>query len=116
MNDVFLKYLAKQVTRYRAEYSLSEGKSFGLWYAIDGLELEEDEAFDVSERNFLDDLNPDSKRVIRALVEPALAKAAPEERFQFERHGYFVADAVDSKAGAPIFNRTVTLRDSWHKQ
>jgi glutaminyl-tRNA synthetase len=67
-------------------------------------------------RNFLDDLNPDAKRVISAYLEPALKEARPEERFQFERHGYFVADRVDSKPGAPVFNRTVTLRDSWGKQ
>jgi glutaminyl-tRNA synthetase len=67
------------------------------------------------ERNYLDDLNPASKAVIRAIVEPTLAGAAPESRFQFERHGYFVADRVDSTPGAPVFNRTVTLRDSWAK-
>jgi len=44
-----------------------------------------------------------------------LAKAQREQRFQFERHGYFVADRVDSKPGAPVFNRTVTLKDSWAK-
>jgi len=38
------------------------------------------------------------------------------ERFQFERHGYFVADSVESTRSAPVFNRTVTLRDSWAKQ
>jgi glutaminyl-tRNA synthetase len=42
-----------------------------------------------------------------------LAQAQPEERFQFEREGYFCADIKDSKPGAPVFNRTVTLRDSW---
>ena len=67
------------------------------------------------ERSYLHDLNPGSKRVITAYVEPALAGAAPEERFQFERHGYFVADARDHRAGAAVFNRTVTLRDSWGK-
>jgi glutaminyl-tRNA synthetase len=76
---------------------------------------DEDEDADERERNFLDDLNPASKRVITAFVEPVLAKAAPEERFQFERHGYFVADLVDHRADRPIFNRTVTLRDSWSK-
>jgi len=67
------------------------------------------------ERDFLEDMNPDSKRVIHAYLEPALNDAQPEERFQFERHGYFVADRVDSKPGAPVFNRAVTLRDSWGK-
>ena len=69
----------------------------------------------VGERNWLDDLNPDSKEVITAYLEPALANAKPEELFQFERHGYFVADRVDSKPGKPIFNRAVTLRESWTK-
>jgi glutaminyl-tRNA synthetase len=65
------------------------------------------------ERDFLDDINPDSRRVITAQLEPALREARLEERFQFERHGYFVADRVDSRPGAPVFNRAVTLRDSW---
>ena len=65
------------------------------------------------ERNFLDDLNPESKRTITAQLEPSLKDARAEERFQFERHGYFVADRVDSRDGAPVFNRAVTLKDSW---
>ena len=67
------------------------------------------------ERNFLDDMNQDSKQRITAQLEASLKDAKPEERFQFERHGYFVADRVDSKDGAPVFNRTVTLKDSWGK-
>jgi len=50
-----------------------------------------------------------------AKLEPSLATAAPGDRFQFERTGYFTADAIDSKAGHPIFNRTVTLKDTWAK-
>ena len=69
-----------------------------------------------NERDFLEDLNPDSKRRIDAYLEPSLKNANADERFQFERHGYFVADRVDSRPGAPVFNRTVTLRDSWAKQ
>ncbi|MDP3032257.1 MAG: glutamine--tRNA ligase, partial [Rhodocyclaceae bacterium] len=65
--------------------------------------------------NFIADLNPNSKAVITAQLEPALKDAAAEERFQFERHGYFVADRVDSRPGAPVFNRAVTLKDSWSK-
>jgi glutaminyl-tRNA synthetase len=76
---------------------------------------DEDEVVEVAERNYLDDLNADSKKVLRAFVEPALAQAAPEERFQFERHGYFVADLADHRPGKPVFNRSVTLRDSWSK-
>jgi glutaminyl-tRNA synthetase len=66
-------------------------------------------------RDYLEDLNPDSKTLITACLEPALKEARPEARFQFERHGYFVADRVDSKPGAPVFNRAVTLKDSWGK-
>ena len=66
-------------------------------------------------RDFLLDLNPDSVRNITAQLEPALAAAKPGERFQFERHGYFVVDTADSSPGRPVFNRAVTLRDSWIK-
>jgi len=76
-------------------------------------EVDDDEAAEPVERDGLDDLNPGSKRVITAFVEPALAHAAAEERFQFERHGYFVADLRDHAPGRPVFNRTVTLKDSW---
>ena len=76
---------------------------------------EDDDALDEVERDYLDDLNPDSKRVITAYVEPALMGAQPEDRVQFERHGYFVADLLDHDARHPVFNRAVTLRDSWAK-
>ena len=62
---------------------------------------------------FLKYLNPDSLKVVAAYVEPALAAAKGGDHFQFERTGYFVADAKDSKEGAPVFNRTVTLKDSY---
>jgi glutaminyl-tRNA synthetase len=66
--------------------------------------------------DFTEYLNPNAREVLSACrVEPSLAKAAPGERFQFERLGYFTADPVDSRGGAPVFNRTVTLRDSWAK-
>jgi len=66
---------------------------------------------------YLDHLNAESLEVIAdAKLEPGLAKAEPGERFQFERLGYFCADAGDSQAGKPVFNRTVTLRDAWAKQ
>ena len=67
------------------------------------------------ERDFLTDINPDSRRSLIAYLEPILKDARPEEHFQFERHGYFVADRIDSKPGSPVFNRTVTLKDSWAK-
>ena len=66
--------------------------------------------------SFLDSLNPDSLEVIpRAMLEPSLAEAAPGYRCQFMRLGYFCVDARDSRPGAPVFNRTVTLRDPWAK-
>ena len=67
------------------------------------------------ERDFLEDINPDSVRTIAAQLEPSLREAGAEDRFQFERHGYFVADRVDSRPGAPVFNRTLGLKDSWAK-
>jgi glutaminyl-tRNA synthetase len=63
--------------------------------------------------DYLADVNPSAKSVAKAFLEPSVKDAKPEERFQFERHGYFVADRRDSKPGSPAFNRTVTLRDSW---
>jgi len=62
---------------------------------------------------FLDALNPDSKRVVNAYLEPSARDANAEDRVQFERHGYFVADLRDHAPGKPVYNRTVTLKDSW---
>jgi glutaminyl-tRNA synthetase len=70
----------------------------------------------VEEYNWLDDINPNAKQVVTAYLEPSLRDAKVEDRFQFERHGYFVADLRDSKSGRPVFNRAVTLRDSWAKE
>ena len=61
-------------------------------------------------------LNPDAKKVVKAYLEPGMKDAQPEQRYQFERHGYFVADRVDSKPGKPVFNRIVTLKDTWEKK
>jgi glutaminyl-tRNA synthetase len=66
-------------------------------------------------RDPLDDLNPESfARVSGCRIEPSLADVAPGTRFQFERLGYFCVDP-DSRSGAPVFNRTVTLKDTWAK-
>ena len=70
---------------------------------------------DAGGKDFKQALNPNSKSVITAYLEAGADKAVPDEKFQFERHGYFVADRVDSKPGQPVFNRIVTLRDSWGK-
>jgi glutaminyl-tRNA synthetase len=67
--------------------------------------------------DFLSALNPDSLEVLPdCRVEPALAQVEPGGIVQFERVGYFVADAAESRPGAPVFNRAVTLRDAWAKQ
>lgn len=67
-------------------------------------------------RDWKEFLNPDSVQVVdSAVVEPGLAQVEPEYRCQFERLGYFCADRHDHQPGKPVFNRTVTLRDSWVK-
>jgi glutaminyl-tRNA synthetase len=66
--------------------------------------------------DFTTRLNPKSLEVLEGCrLEPALKDALPGERFQFERVGYFFVDPVDSRPGAPVFHRTVTLRDTWAK-
>jgi len=69
------------------------------------------------EIHFLEQLNPDSKITLtNAMAEPGLAELQQGESVQFERQGYFCVDSFDSKTGRPIFNRIVTLRDSWSKR
>jgi glutaminyl-tRNA synthetase len=70
---------------------------------------------DAGGKDFLQALNPDSLKVVKAYIEPSLAQARPDEKFQFERHGYFVADRIDHAPGKPVFNRAVGLKDSWGK-
>lgn len=65
--------------------------------------------------DFTKALNPDSLRVVHARLEPSLADAAEHQRFQFERLGYFTLDSTDSKPGALVFNRTISLKDTWAK-
>ncbi|CAM4450246.1 glutamine--tRNA ligase [Stenotrophomonas lactitubi] len=64
-------------------------------------------------KTYRDYLNPESRRTVTGYVEPAAATAAPEQSFQFERTGYFVADRRDHTEAKPVFNRSVTLRDTW---
>ncbi|ELC7366205.1 glutamine--tRNA ligase/YqeY domain fusion protein [Stenotrophomonas maltophilia] len=64
-------------------------------------------------KTYRDYLNPESRRTVTGYVEPAAASAAPEQSFQFERTGYFVADRRDHTEATPVFNRSVTLRDTW---
>jgi len=68
---------------------------------------------DAGGKDFKPSLNPNALQVISAYLEPGAEQAKPDDRFQFERHGYFVADRVDSLPGRPVFNRIVTLKDSW---
>ena len=76
---------------------------------------------DTGDKDFLEELNPYSLKVVTAYVEPSLASAKPDEKFQFERHGYFVADRVDHAPhqiggeGKPVFNRVAGMKDSWGK-
>ena len=70
---------------------------------------------DAGGRDYKASLNSHSKKTITAYVESSLNQSRPEERFQFERHGYFIADREDTEQGKPVFNRAVTLRDSWGK-
>jgi glutaminyl-tRNA synthetase len=77
---------------------------------------------DTTEKDFLEELNPDSLKVVTAYAEPSLASAKGDEKFQFERHGYFVADKKDhfplppnGGEGKPVFNRVAGMKDSWGK-
>jgi glutaminyl-tRNA synthetase len=71
---------------------------------------------DAGGKDFLTALNPTSLTVVQAWVEPSLASAKPDDKFQFERHGYFVADRVDHGVGGKaVFNRVTGLKDSWVK-
>jgi len=88
-------------------------------HAVDGEVRLYDRLYSVpnpgAEGDPLADLNPDSLQTTGALLEPSLAAAQEGERFQFERLGYFVVDP-DSSPQQPVFNRTVTLKDSWGKK
>ena len=71
---------------------------------------------DAGGKDFIESLNPNSLKVVTAMVEPSLAGAQPDQKFQFERFGYFVADRLDHVAGTkPVFNRVTGLKDSWGK-
>ena len=74
---------------------------------------------DTTEKDFHEELNPHSLKVVQAYVEPSLATAKADEKFQFERHGYFVADCVNHSnrgEGKPVFNRAAGMKDSWGKE
>jgi glutaminyl-tRNA synthetase len=70
---------------------------------------------DAGGKDFKLALNPNALEVVKAYLEPGMQEAQADQRFQFERHGYFVADRVDSRPGKPVFNRVTTLKDSFAK-
>jgi len=70
---------------------------------------------DAGGRDFLSVLNPTSKKTVTGYLEPSLASAKPDDKFQFERHGYFVADRVDHTAAKPVINKITGLKDGWAK-
>ena len=70
---------------------------------------------DAGGKDFMASLNPASKKVVHGFIEPSLANARPDDKFQFERHGYFVADHVDHVPSKPVINRIAGLRDTWSK-
>jgi glutaminyl-tRNA synthetase len=82
----------------------------------DYLLSEQEQDAEQGDKDFKDDINPNSmERLTSCMVEPSLLNALPENRYQFLRQGYFCLDAKDSTAELPVFNRVVGLRDSWAK-
>jgi len=76
-----------------------------------------DRLFKVASPQGIEDINPDSLKIIKdALIEPAVITEKPDERYQFEREGYFYADPIDYSDDAPVFNKIVSLKDSWAKK
>ncbi len=70
---------------------------------------------DAAGRDFKSCLNPASKQIVQGWIEPSVADAQSDARFQFERHGYFVADRTDHGSGTPVFNRITPLKETWAK-
>lgn len=71
---------------------------------------------DADGKDFIESLNPNSLNVVTAIVEPSLASFKADDKLQFERHGYFLADRVDHVQGSkPVFNLAVGLKDGWGK-
>jgi len=110
-----------------AQYETHNAKVNGAitWVGVsDGVQAEvrlydrlfSDPQPDAGGKEFIEALNPNSLKVVTAYVEPSLARTLPDEKFQFEQFGYFVADRVEHvTGGGPVFNRVTGLRDSWGK-
>ena len=131
----FKKDASGKVTEVHAEYfpesksgTATSGnfKAKGVitWVAVaDALEAEvriydrlfNDAQPDAGGKDFIEGLNPNSLQIVTAFVEPSLATSKADDKFQFERHGYFVADRVDHAAGKLVFNLAVGLKDGWGK-
>jgi glutaminyl-tRNA synthetase len=70
---------------------------------------------DAGARDFVQLLNPHSLSLAQGWIEPSLAGVGADQRFQFERHGYFITDRIDHTSAAPVFNRITGLKDSWSR-
>jgi glutaminyl-tRNA synthetase len=70
---------------------------------------------DAGSADYLQRLNPESKKVVRGYIEPSLRDAPADRRYQFERHGYFVTEPLDHRANAPVLNKITGLKDNWAK-
>ena len=76
-----------------------------------------DEAPDSGDKDFMDSLNPNSLEIIKnAKAEISLQDAKAEQAYQFEREGYFCIDSKHSRSDAPVFNRTIGLKDTWERK
>jgi glutaminyl-tRNA synthetase len=98
-----------------AEHALpAEVRLYDYLFTKPNPQESDDESDEKSADRFLDNLNPDSLRIVDALVEPSLASARPGDKFQFVRDGYFCVDP-DTEGERLVFNRTVSLKDTWVK-
>ena len=118
-----LQLLCRQQERHRGIGQLQGQGQHPLGQRVHALEAEvrlydrlsSDPQPDAGGKDFKLALNPKAKEVVTAYLEPGMQHAHPGHHYQFERHGYFVADREDSVLGKPVFNRIVTLKDSWAK-
>ncbi len=126
-----IKDASGKITEIKAEYSPSSKsgsdtsgikvKSAIQWVSAKEAKTVEvrlyDRLFSCEAPEGVEDINPDSLQVIEnALIEPAVITDKPDERFQFERQGYFYADPIDYRDDKPVFNKIVGLKDSWSKK
>jgi len=126
-----IKDSSGKITEIKAEYnreskSGSDSSGIKVKSAIQWVDVKEakrvevrlyDRLFSCEAPEGVEDINPDSLKVIKnALIEPAVIVEKPDERFQFERQGYFYADPIDYRDDKPVFNKIVGLKDSWGKK